>query len=177
MVKNLIGRFGTTAIKRALLFGIAGAFFMSFVAVNTLTSTSQTSAVTLANETFTADVDSATTFKGLSKATTAAAAAGATAPGVEATNVLPVVQTALIKNNYVYTVEFKEAGITSWPAGRQYKIEVYGDDGTTVSLLATVYTQQATADASNIDGVTIKVDTGSASTTYNSYSIIVTKVA
>lgn len=176
MLRTLTRRLKTTALKRALLLGFIGAVLMSFMAVNTLTSTSQTSTVKLSNETFTSDPDVAITFKGISKAATAQAAAGNTAPGVEATSALPVIQTALIKNNYVYSFEFKEAAVTSWPAARQYKVEVYGDDGTTVNLLATLYTQQATSDAVNIDGVTVKLDTGSSSTANDSYSVIVTKV-
>lgn len=173
---TLTSKFGSTALKQAILLGIIGAFLMSFVAANTLSSSSNSSTVTLANETFTSDADVSITFKGLSKASTNQATAGNTAPGVEATSVLPNVQTALTKNNYVYSVEVKEAAVTSWPAARQYKVEVYGDNGTTVSLLGTLYAQQATADAVNTDGVTVKIDTGSSSTAYDSYSVIVTRV-
>lgn len=169
-------RFGTKALKRALLVGLVAAFLSSFAGVGTFTSTSQTSTVKLSNETFTNDPDVAITFLGISKAASTQATAGNTAPGVEATSALPSVQTALTKNNYVYSFDFKEAAVTSWPSARQYKIEIYGDDGTNVNLLATLYTQQAVADAANIDGVKVKVDTGSSSTANDSYSIIVTRV-
>lgn len=175
-MNEVMKKLGTTALKRALLLGVIGAILMSFMGVQTLTSTNTTATITLANETVTADADTAVTYKGLSKVASNAAAAGTTAPGVEGTTALAAVQTALTKNNYAYSFEFKEAAITSWPATRQYKIEVYGDNGTTVSLLATLYTQNATADATAIEGVTVKIDTGSASTTYDSYSAIVTKV-
>lgn len=173
---SLTSKFGSTALKQALVLGIIGAFLMSFVAVNTLSNTTSTRTVALVNETFASDADVSVTFIGLSKANSNQAAAGNTAPGVEATSALPNVQTALTKNNYVYGVEIKETAVASWPATRQYKVEVYGDDGTTTSLLATLYAQQATADATAIDGVTVKIDTGSSSTAYDSYSLIVTRV-
>ncbi|MBI4338984.1 MAG: hypothetical protein HY680_03425 [Chloroflexi bacterium] len=176
-MNGLTTRFGAAALKRALFFGLIGAFLMSFMAVNTLSSTSSSATVTLANESFTSDLDTAITWSGLSKQNSNAAASGDSAPGIEATSSLPAIQTALTKNDYVYSFEFKEAAVASWGAGRQYKVEVYGDDGSTVTLLATLYTQQAVASDAAIDGVTVKVDTGSSSTAYDGYSIVITKVA
>jgi hypothetical protein len=55
-------------------------------------------------------------------------------------------------------------------------VEVYGDDGTTVNLLTTLYLQNGTADGAGIEGGSFRVDTGSASVVHNSYSLVITKV-
>jgi predicted tellurium resistance membrane protein TerC len=115
----LTNRFGTTAFKRALLLGIVAAFLMSFTVAQTLTTTSQSSTVFLGGESFTADADVSLVWKGLSKAGSNQTALGDTAPGIEATTGLAAVRTAIVKNNYVYAFEVKEALVASWPAARQ----------------------------------------------------------
>ena len=112
---------------------------------------------------------------GVLKSGANAAAAGTSAPGIESNDILPAVNNALTKNNYAYRFEMKESGATTWQLGENFKIEVYGDDGATITLLATVYTQQATVDDANVEGVTVTVDLGSSSTIHDAFDIVITR--
>ncbi len=170
----LATRFGTTALKRALLLGIVGALLMSFMVAQAVTSTNLgTSSVSLATETFTDDADVTVTAVGVGVVGSNTAAAGDSAPGVEIVDTLPAVNNALTKNNYFYRFDVQESGIDTLGSAENLKIEVYGDDGSTTTLLATLYTQQVTVDAANAEGVTATVDVGS--TVHDSYDIIVSR--
>jgi hypothetical protein len=54
------------------------------------------------------------------------------------------------------------------------KIEVYGDNGSTTTLIATFYVEQGTADVGLIEGVTGTVDLGSYSSVYDTIDVVVT---
>jgi len=131
--------------------------------------------VKLSGQTFSDDADVTVTAKGVIVNGSNGSAAGTSASGVEVTSLLPAVNNALIKGNYAYKIEIKEAKATAFQSGENLKIEVYGDDGATNSLLATFYTQQGTVDDSNIEGVTVTTDLGSSSTIHNSFDVIVTR--
>ena len=175
-MNTLTLKFGPTAVKRALFLGVAGALVMSVGVVTTVTSTNLgTSNIKLATESFTDDPDVSVVAVGVLKSGANAAAAGTSAPGIESNDILPAVNNALTKNNYAYRFEMKESGATTWQLGENFKIEVYGDDGATITLLATVYTQRATVDDANVEGVTVTVDLGSSSTIHDAFDIVITR--
>ena len=165
-----------TALSRAILFGVAGAFLMGFMVVNTVTSTSLGSGtVKMATETFADDADITIVKKGVKLIqTTISASAGA--PGVDVTGpTLANVNNALTKNNYAYEFEVKESGATTLQSAENLKIEVYGDDGSTTTLLATLYTQQSSVDDANVEGAIVTVDLGSATVVHDNFDIIVNR--
>lgn len=175
----IVTRFGTTALKRALLLGIVGALLTGFMVVNTLTSTSISpaggSGIKLAYQPFTDDADVSVVSKGVLVVGANAAAAGTTAPGVEVTIGLAAVNNTLTKDNYAYRFEVKESGVNTLTAAENLKIEIYGDNGTTTTLITTLYAQQATVDATTVEGVTATVDLGSATVIYDNFDIVVTR--
>jgi hypothetical protein len=170
----LATRFGTTALKRALLLGIVGALLMSFMVAQAVTSTDLgTSTVKLATETFSDDADVTVTAVGVGLVSANAAAAGDSAPGVEIVDTLPAVNNALTKNNYFYRFDVQESGVTTLQSAENLKIQVYGDDGSTTTLLATLYTQQVTVDDGTVEGVQVTVDVGI--TVHDTYDIVVSR--
>jgi hypothetical protein len=176
MRREFMSRVTPSALRWAILLGVIGALFTGFMLVNTVTSTSLgTSDVKLANETFSDDSDITLVRKGIKLVQTTTAAAGTSAPGVEIASALPAVNNALTQNNYAYEFEVKESGVTTLQSGENLKIQIYGDDGTTTTLLATLYTQQATVDDVSVEGVTVTVDLGSATTVHDDFDIVVTR--
>lgn len=178
MNASLRNRIGSAALPRAILFGLIGASVMGVMVVNAVTSTNLgNGSIKLGKETFSDDADVVVTSKRIFKLSNADAgpASGDSAPGVEATSGLPQVNNALVKNKYAYEFEMKEAALTSWQSGENFKIEVYMDDGTTNSLLATLYSQQGTVDDGNVEGVTVTVNTGDANIVGDLFSIIITR--
>jgi hypothetical protein len=177
MRREFMSRVTPSALRWAILLGVIGALFTGFMLVNTVTSTSLgTSDVKLANETFSDDSDITLVRKGIKLVQTTTAAVGTSAPGqVEITSALPAVNNALTQNNYAYEFEVKESGVTTLQSDENLKIEVYGDDGTTTTLLATLYTRQATVDDASVEGVTVTVDLGSATTAHDDFDIVVTR--
>ncbi len=174
-MNGLTMRFGATALKRALILGVLGALLTGFTVANTVTSTSLGSgSVKLANEVFTDDGDVAVAAVGVLKVSANAAAVGDSPTGVAIALGLPAVNNTLTKNNFAYRFEVKESSADTLIAGEDLKIEVYGDDGSTTTLLATLYTQGATADT-NVKGVTATVDLGSSTIIHNSFDIVVTR--
>lgn len=139
---GIIDRLGGRTLRWAIFLGLIGALVMGFAVASTVTSTNLgNSNVKLATETFTDDADLSVVAKGIKLIQTTTAAAGTSAPGVEVASPLGVVNNALTKNNYAYEFEVKESGVATLQSGENLKIEVYGDDGTTTTLLATLYTQ------------------------------------
>ena len=168
-------RFGATALKRALILGILGAILTGFTVANTVTSTTLGNAsIKLASEVFTDDGDVAVAAVGILKVASNTAAAGSSPTGVAMALGLPAVNNTLTKNNFAYRFEVKESSADTLIVGEDLKIEVYGDDGTTTTLLATLYAAGVTAD-SNIKGVTATVDLGSTTVVHNSFNIVVTR--
>ena len=176
-MKELSMRFGATAVKRALISGIIGALLTGFMVAQAVTSTDLgSSSVKLVTESFTDDTAVIVTALGTGIAGSTGGAVGGTSPGVEAVGpTLGVVNSALTQGNYAYKIEVKEAAAGSWAASQNYKIEVYETTGSTTTLLATLYTQQGTADAGSVEGVTATVDVGSATTVPDSFDVIVTR--
>lgn len=173
---SLMSRYGTGALTRATLLGLAGAFLAGLMVVNTVGSTDLgSSSVKLAVETFTDDPDVAITTVGVLKIPSNASAIGGSGPGVEATSAIPAVNNATTKNNYAYRFEIKESGVAAWQSGENFLVEIYGDDGSTTSLLATLYIQQSIVDDVSIEGVAVTVDVGSSTIVPDSFDIIVTR--
>ena len=177
-MQTLIANGVLTPRGRALIFGVIAALLTStgITIATTVTSGDLGAAsVKLSGQTFSDDADVIVTAKGVIVNGSNGPAAGASAPGVEVTSSLPAVNNALTRGNYAYKVEIKEANATAFQSGENLKIEVYGDDGSTNSLLATFYTQQGTVDDSNVEGVTVTTDLGSSSTIHNSFDVIVSR--
>ncbi len=170
-------RIASAGFRRAILFALMGALVMGVVVANTVTSTSLGSGlIKLGNETFSDDTDVAVSPKRIFKLKNADAgpASGDSAPGVAITNALPQVNNTLVRNNYAYEFEVKEASADTLGVGEDLKIEVYMDDGSTTSLLATLYTQGATGDAT-VKGVTVTVDTGLTNALGDAFSVVITR--
>jgi len=91
-------------------------------------------------------------------------AAGDTPPGVEAnTAAYPDVRTSLTTGNYTYMFDMHELTVGSWTNDLpdNFTIQVYGYDGASTTLLATLYSKQAQEKTQAIEGVTVSVDSGS----------------
>ena len=179
----IVTHFGTSALKRALLLGVIGALLTGFMVVNTVTSSSINpaggSGIKLVGQTFADDSDITVTSSGIKVVpTTDAVAVGTTLGGeVEATSSLPEVTTTVTKNNYAYEFVVKESGVATWAltdGTDDLKIEVYGDNGTTTTLIATFYAKQGVLEAGSVEGVTGTVDLGSSSTIYDTFDVVVT---
>ena len=147
---------------------------MSITMVSTVTSTDITPAggggISLARETFSDDTDVVVTYKRIFKIKTAdiASPVGDTALGIEASSAIPQINNDLQRNNYAYEFEVKEAALTSWQSGENFKIEVWMDDGSTNNLLGTLYTKQVDlVDDASIEGVKVVTSTV--------FSIIITR--
>ena len=182
-VDTIISRFGATTLKRALLLGVIGAMLTSYMVVNTVSSTDISpaggSGISLSSQTFTDDTQITVVSNGIKVIPSTDGTAVGDTPGgeVEATDALPEVTTAVTKGNYAYEFEVKETLVADWAATDgtdDLKIEVYGDDGSTTTLLATFYAKQGVLQATLIEGVTGTVDLGSSSSIYDTFDVIVT---
>ena len=173
-MNGLTMRFGATALKRALLLGVIGALLTSFMVAQAVTTDNLgTTTLKLASQTFTSDSAITVVSNGVKVIpSTDGTPVGSTSPGVTITSSLPEVTTAVTKNNYAYEFVVKEAGNATLTGTEKYKIEVYGDNGSTNSLLATFYMQQGSPESGAAEGVTGTVDVGTS--THNSYHIVVT---
>lgn len=167
------------ASGRSLLLALVLTAFVLFqvTVVNTVSSTDLgTSIVKLWAEGFSDDPDVVITGKQIVKAGANQTVSGDTLPGIEAAPSFPQVNNALARKNFVYALDIREALADSWQSGARYRIEVFVDDGTTVSLLATLYIKQDTADDGQIEGATVKVDTGSNQVLGDAFTAIVTRL-
>lgn len=163
---------------QAILLGIIVMFLMSVVVVNTITlSNLGTSTIKVYKDSFSDDPDLVLVSKKLRKVANAEAgpAVGDSAPGVESSSALPRVNNILKQNKYAYEFEVKEATVNSFQAGENFKIEVYMNDGTTNSLVATLYMKQDTVDDTSVEGVTVMADTASNNIVGDLFSIVVTR--
>ena len=103
--------------RRAVVFGLIGALLMGIMVVNAVTTTNLgTESIRLGRETFSDDTDVTVVSQRIFEITTAdeALATGDTAPGVEASSLMPQVNTDLEAGNKAYQFEVKEATATSW---------------------------------------------------------------
>lgn len=182
---NLFGM-ASMGLRQAVIFGAAGAIVTSAVVVNTLTATdighdgTGNQQIDLAFNIFVEDTDTTvatTTATGIVVIPSNASAAGTSAPGVEPAASFGAVNNTLNADNYGYKFDVKESGIDTWSVGEDLRIEVYGylTSSDTSLLLTTLYTDQATAEAGDVEGVTVTVDLGSTSVIYDNIDIIVTR--
>lgn len=152
---------------------------MGFMVVNTLTATNfGPTSIRLTTETFSDEPDVVVSPLQIRKATNplAGAAIGDSAPGIEATGALALVQNTIVKKEFIYEFEVKEFAANSWQSGENFKIEVYMDDGTGVSLLATLYMkQQDLIDDATVEGVLVRVSSGSTDILGDVWSIVITR--
>ena len=174
-----MSKLAATTIQKVVLLGVVGAFATGFVVVYAnITATDfggGDEPIRLGVNTFITDPD--TTIQN-SDVTIVTSSAGASAgePGVEAdVATFPAVNNVLTAGNYAYTVEVIESGIDTWTAGEDHRIRVYGHNNTgpAVTLLATLYFQQASANATTVEGVTVTVDIGLTTAIHDHYDIIV----
>ena len=174
-----LDRFGGSTIKRSIVLAVLATMLASFgVAYTAITATDLAPTpgdenIQLALNSFVADPDTTLTNSDVSLVLSTAAAAGDSAPGIEATLALPAVNNALTAGNYAYTFEVTESGITTWGVGEDVRIRIYSTDGGTTTLAATLYAQQAVLDDANIDGVTVTIDLASSTQIPDSFDIIV----
>ncbi len=162
-------------VKGLIALVVIGVLFQSFMVVGASPIASNETISFRAGEAFTDDADVIVTSKGIHKISSTIAASGNTEPGVETSTTLSAVNNALIRNHFAYRFQVKELAAGSWRGGEKLEIEVYGDDGSSTSLLATLYVQQSKADHTNIEGVAATIDMGSSNSIPDRFDVIVTR--
>ena len=162
-------------VKGLIGLAVIWVLFQSFLVVDTYSFGSTGDTSFRAGQAFTDDADIIVTSTGVRKISSTIAAVGDSAPGVEATRALPQVNNALIKDHYAYGFQVKEATPDSWRIGGNFKIEVYGDNGSSTVLLATLSFQQSKADHTTVEGVSATIDVGSSNSIPDRFDIIVTR--
>jgi hypothetical protein len=141
---------------------VAGALIgLAILAVSAyaFTVVSSTLNLHLNSEAIQTDASSVVTLTGINVASASAAGTGA-APGtaLEASPANPSLNNAMTAGDLLYTFTVTEAAAGSWDAATTYKVQIYGDN----VLMTTLYFENATADAGNVEGVAVNVDVGSA---------------
>jgi len=158
-------------IKAAgLLLGGAAALLL-VATVETLDVDSDTMSLAIVKERIRADNDVATVFQGEARNTATRAGNGFVCPGVEAAPTSLVLRNDWTDGNWAYRALIEEASANAWPAGRVYKVELFGDS----NLIATLYFKNDTA-SGNIEGASLRVDTGSATQKPKEYTTIVSRL-
>ena len=176
----LVNKMASKALSRATLFGLVGALLMTGFGVvySNISATDLGTGdedISLAFNTFVDDAEVTVENSAIGIVTAATAAAGDTAPGVEAdVAIFPAVNNLLVVDNYSYSFDMRESAPGDWLVGEDFRIRVYGYDssGPTSTLLATLYTQQGTADAGT-EGVRVTLDLGSTTSINDHFDIIV----
>ncbi len=159
-----------------VVLGVMWTILQSFVVADAFSVTGSGDVAFRGSETFGDDPDVVVTSEGIQIISLPTAAVGDNAPGVEVTSAVPAVNNALTQNNLAYRFRVKEKAPGSWKAGEQFRIEVYGAyNGSTTSLLATLYVQQSKADDMKVEGVTATIDGGSSNSFPDGFDIIVTR--
>jgi hypothetical protein len=162
--------FSALKLVSGVLLGLAivaaGAFAFT-VATSTLS-------LRLNSESLQTDAASMVSLTGINVAAAPVAAAGV-APGspVEASTANPSLNNAITAGHLLYTFTVSEAAVASWDAATTYKVEIFGDN----ALLTTLYFANATADAGNVEGVSVNVDLGSATVIPDNYVVQVVKTS
>ena len=168
-------RMAPDTLRFAFLFGVIGAILTGFVVVYTVNSSQlSTGDIRLSYETFVDDTIVTVSQVGIKINQTTVGAAGGSPLGIEADDTLPNVNNALTRNNYAYEFTVKEAAIADWQSGKNLKIEVYGDDGSNTTILATLYLQQSVVDDLTIEGVSVAVDLASQTVVHDNFDIVIT---
>ena len=164
--------------RRAVVFGLIGALLMGIMVVNAVTTTNLgTESIRLGRETFSDDTDVTVVSQRIFEITTAdeALATGDTAPGVEASNLMPQVNTDLEAGNKAYQFEVKEATATSWQVGENFKIKVFIDEGGGPTIIETLYTKQDTVNDAAVEGVLVTPDSSNQDVIGQVFSIVITQ--
>ena len=95
-------------------------------------------------------------------------------PGVEATDgKLEKAWNDQIDGNWIYKIKIKESSANSWPAGRIYRAEFFGDG----DLLTTLYFHQDVVDDTKIEGIEAQVDLGSDTRMPDAYITVTTRLS
>ena len=137
---------------------LLGLLIVAGVAV-ALTVTTSVFTLNLFHQTIQADSASVVVSQGFQLAPANAAAAGASSgTAVEAAAGDPAVNNAISAGNWMWVFTIDESSVAAWDAAATYTVTVYGDN----VLLATLYVKNATPDNVTAEGVTVKVDVGSA---------------
>ncbi len=172
------------SFPRAILLGLIGAIVAgSLVVYTNIQATDLTpsggSGISLAVNTFTDDPEVTIDNSSLTIVSANTTAAGDSAPGVPVTgpSPYPAVNGILTADNYSYTFDMHETSAGDWATTTldDFRIRVFGFDaaGPTSTLLSTLYADQASVDAGNIEGVTVTVDLTFNTAVYDNFDIIV----
>jgi|TARA_Y100000294_G_scaffold174915_1_gene193907 hypothetical protein len=139
--------------------------------VGTVAVGQTTRSLQVAQEMMQSDDDTVTTLMGNKRAGSNKSANGETCPGIDAQTGDPELRNDWTKKNWLYKVRVEETSDDAWPAGRIYKVEVYGDG----NLLTTspLYFQNSTAQSS-VEGVRLFVDVGSKTEIPDTFTSIIT---
>lgn len=170
-MRNLVEQFGPTAIKRAFILGVIGAFIISFMVVNAITAESLSSgSIKLGNATFAVDADTTVTATGIVVNTAAVSSDNSEEATIAAFGAL---NNALTAGDYSYAFDVFESGVDTWLASQTYTIRVWETTSGVTTSLGTYNTVQGTAVAATVEGVTITLNLGS--TVPDEFDIIVDK--
>lgn len=180
MKSATIKRQGIAAWRGQIVIGLLASaliwmFLQSFMIVDATTFENATSTTYRASESFGDDSSIVVTSMGIRKVTSTKASSGDSSPGIEASSSYPQVNTELGRGNYAYTFQVKEATSNSFGANDSFQIQVYGDDGQAVTLLATFYIRQADVEEGQVEGINAVIDLGSATDIFDRFDIIVTR--
>lgn len=170
MIKHMVRRHPSMKAMAVTLLGALVAVAALGCAAQTYTVTSSTKIMRTLSEANVIDADTLVRPTGVATGNNNAAA-GLTCPGVEATTGNPNLRTALTNGHFNYSAVITEATGSSWTAGRIYRVQVYGDG----VLRATLFFQNAT-NAAGVEGLTMTVGLGSATSYPSAYSVSVERL-
>ena len=157
-------------ILASVLFGVV-AVVLATSAVETLTVGTTASPLTITREVIQADSDVSVLLLGNSFSGSNKTGNGGVCPGLEAKGSNPVVRNAWTAGNLQYKVLIEEVSADAWPAGRIYRADVFGDG----QLISRLYFKNANA-GSTVEGVKMKVDLGSPTLLYGSFTTVITRL-
>ena len=140
-------------------------------AVGTLMVDTSSIPLTISSETVQTDPDVVVTLQGNSTSGNDKSENALTCPGIEASGNKPVVRNDWVRGDKQYALLVEEASADAWPAGTIYRAEVFGDS----SPIATLYFWNEVAKRA-LEGVEVRVDLGSPTLTYGSYTTVVTRL-
>lgn len=139
--------------------------------VDTFTVTSSTQRLALVEERFGIDTDVFFTLEGHESQSNDRPSNSEVCPGREAAGNHPIIRNTLVSGNLVYAARISEVTPTSWPLGRTYRVEVFGDG----SLITTLYFTNGNENDNQQEGVSLKADLGVTTGGPRSFTTIVTR--
>lgn len=180
MKNSTIERQGAEAWRRRIVrgliaFAVVWMFLQGFVIVDATTFLNATDGMYRARESFGDDNGIVVVSMGITKISSAKAGSGSSISGIEPTSSYPQVRTELIRGNYAYAFQVKEATPNSFRANDTFQIQVYADDGLATTLLATFYMSQVNVEEGQVEGINAIIDLGSATDIPDRYDIVVTR--